>query len=626
MGRNAMDARFAVAFVAAVGMATAASQAQAPIQPPAAGAHADPPAILMLAIDSYSTEYLRVVADEFSRVVGAAPSRPVVYFELLDASRFEEESYLEAHRDWLRQKYAGRRLDLLVPVGEAAVAFLARRQGEPWRGVPVHYLVGRLSVDPRRDLPGATGVALNDHLPATLAAVATILPDTRSVVLIRGSSGVDRGRMSAFAQAVRAADLDLKPTEWIGLTKAEIVARVAQLPEHSVVFLLTPYVDAAGEAVPGNASCDVSAASSAPLFSLSTLGLECGGVGGLMRDFTLVGRVLAEQALLRLQDSTAELEVMPIARYTTTAFDARQLERWQIPESRLPAGSRVLFRPPNLWRDRRALVITAIAVTLGQALLIGGLTLERRRRRRAELEARRSLVTMAHLNRRTAMGELATSLAHELNQPLNAILQNAGAAQMMLNASSGQPPPDEIFGILEDIQRDDERAGEVIRGMRSLLVKHELDVHALSVYALVHDTVALVLPEAAARQIGVDLELPDHLPSVRGDRIHLQQVLLNLLLNGMEAVAAMAPERRHLRLRAGHREGFVDLSVEDHGPGIAPESLSQMFDAFYTTKGTGMGMGLSIARSIIEAHRGSISASNNPDGGATVSFSLPVAP
>ncbi len=403
-----------------------------------------------------------------------------------------------------------------------------------------------------------------------------------------------------------------------------MLSRAAHLPAQTVVFLLTPSLDAAGRAHAVRQNCErLAAVANVPVFTLGAHDLGCGAVGGLQRDWTLVGRIVAEAALARLAGGLPEVTRVPIERFSTLAFDERQLERWHIPEGRLPAGSTILFREFNLWRDRRSLVITAIIVTLAQALLIVGLVVERRRRQRAELEGRRSLATMAHLDRRAAMGELATSLAHELNQPLNAILQNAGAAQMMLTSASGPPPVDEILDILNDIQSDDARAGEVIRGMSSFLRKQELDVKALEVNSLAQETVALVLPDAAARGIHVHLELADGLTPIQGDRVHLQQVLLNLLINGMDAVGDLPPDRRRLRVRTAQWNGQVELGVNDRGAGIEPDRLSHIFEAFYTTKGKGLGMGLSIARSIIEAHDGDMGAENNPEGGATVWFRVP---
>jgi signal transduction histidine kinase len=191
----------------------------------------------------------------------------------------------------------------------------------------------------------------------------------------------------------------------------------------------------------------------------------------------------------------------------------------------------------------------------------------------------------------------------------------------MQNAS---PDLDEVRAILADIRKDDERAGAVIDRMRTLLKRHELDTRPLDVCALVGDVVAVVRADAMTRRIKLNVNIPGDLPPVRGDRVHLQQVLLNLLINGMEAVDGMGREDRRITLTA-RRDGTqsVEIAVNDTGKGIPPESLADVFDPFFTTKPDGMGMGLSISRTIIEAHNGTRWAENNDGSGATFRFTLP---
>jgi len=238
----------------------------------------------------------------------------------------------------------------------------------------------------------------------------------------------------------------------------------------------------------------------------------------------------------------------------------------------------------------------------------------------AELQTLRG--ELAHVQRVSTLGQLSTALAHELNQPLGAILSNADAAEMLLDA---EPPAlDKVREILADIRKDDERAGEVIRRMRALLRKRELAMQRLDVNESVQSVLELVKADATLRGTAIRPELaPGPLPT-RGDRVHLQQVLLNLIINGMEATVSLPSPERCLSVRTGQNAaGEIEVAVSDNGPGIPPDQLSRLFEPFFTTKPQGMGMGIAIARTIIQAHHGRIWAENNRDGGATFRFTLP---
>ncbi len=243
-------------------------------------------------------------------------------------------------------------------------------------------------------------------------------------------------------------------------------------------------------------------------------------------------------------------------------------------------------------------------------------------RKRAELEAQRSRQELAHFTRVSTIGELTASLAHELNQPLTGILANAQAGLRFLDRT----PPDllEIRSILSDIVDDDKRAGEVIRRLRALLRKEEVQFKLLDINVLIRDVAKLLSSDAGIRNISVKLELDPGPLLVSGDAVQLQQVALNLLLNAMEAMAECAENRRTITVRSENTElGAVQLSVQDAGPGFPQDTQHLIFQPFYSTKLSGMGMGLAISKSIIEAHGGLIWAVNNSLAGATIHFSLP---
>lgn len=237
----------------------------------------------------------------------------------------------------------------------------------------------------------------------------------------------------------------------------------------------------------------------------------------------------------------------------------------------------------------------------------------------AEFEARRNKDEILHLNRIASMGELAASLAHELNQPLAGILTNAqGAIRFM---EQPKPDYDEVRAALADIQDDGTRGGEVIRKMRNMLKTGKAQAMPINLNEVAEEAVALLLPDARLRKIPISMSLAPGLPLIDGDAIQLQQVIMNLVLNAMEAIHNSALiEVRTTPSSDGER---VELDVKDHGPGIAVESLSRIFQPFFSTKSEGLGMGLSICRSIVEAHGGTITVESASGRGATFSVSFP---
>src|SRR5262245_52602145 len=238
-------------------------------------------------------------------------------------------------------------------------------------------------------------------------------------------------------------------------------------------------------------------------------------------------------------------------------------------------------------------------------------------------ELQRHREELAHVTRVSTVGELTTSVAHELNQPLGAILSNAEAAEMFLTADP--PALDEVRDILADIRKDDQRASEVIRRMRKLLRKQELSPKSIEINEAVEEILRLLSIDAAARKVVVKFERTAGLRRVWCDPVHFQQVVLNLVLNGMEAMDGLPKEKRQVVVRTGPGDnGTVKVAVADSGHGIPVDRLRKLFEPFFTTKKEGMGMGLSIARTIVEAHHGKIWVENNSETGATFCFTVPV--
>jgi signal transduction histidine kinase len=379
---------------------------------------------------------------------------------------------------------------------------------------------------------------------------------------------------------------------------------LSRLVDHSVVLYLTMFQDADGKTFTPRQALDTFApAIRAPIYGCYDTYVGHGVVGGWMVTFA--------QAAARSESHQA----VPMV-------DWRELRRWGISDKLLPPGTIVAFRQPSFWESCRWYIVAVGAAVGAQSALIIALLSQRARRRRAEIVAQQQHMDLAHASRLTMVGELTASIAHEINQPLGAIL-NAETAEILVE--SKQPHLEEVQKVLADIRKDDLRASEVIRRMRELLRKRELELKLIDLNAAASDVLRLVDGETHRRGVEIDKQFADTIPVVRGDVIHLQQVLLNLILNGMEAMSESSESNRRLTIRTAYDDkGNVEVAVEDSGPGIPSDQLPRLFDSFFTTKTHGMGLGLSIVGSIVEAHGGRIWAENNSSSGACFRFALPV--
>ncbi len=513
--------------------------------------------------------------------------------------------------------------DLIMTVGGPAAAFARRHRRELFPTAPLLFA----SVDQRwlRDAPpgrNETAVAVANDFPRLIDDVLRVLPETRQVFMVIGSGAIGRFWRRELEPGF-SRFRDRVTFVWSGdYSLADIRRRVASLPGHSAIVYLTVGTDAqGGEYADEQVLADLRATANAPVFGAQSPLFGNGIVGGSMISIPDLARNTADVASRILNGEPPEsLEVSPQSP-GAPVFDWRELERWRIPESRLPPGSVVMFRGPTLWEAHKAAVLTAVGALVLQSFLIALLLYERRARQRAEIESRRNLVLAADANRRETISALTASIGHELRQPLSAIVHNADALQMLVAANGALP--DATGEILADIKAEGILATHIIERHRAMLRSRQLHKRPIDLHDVIDETLALLAHDLRARQIEATLDLSSTPCVIDGDQVLLAQVLVNLVRNAMDALAETPPARRRITIRSVVTPATIEISVHDTGTGLSADTIGTLFTPFVTTKSHGLGMGLTIAERIVDAHGGTIAARENANGGATFTVTLP---
>jgi signal transduction histidine kinase len=553
---------------------------------------------------------------------GDGSGAPRRFSEFLDSPEFHGEDYENLMTAYLRGKYATSPPDVIVAVADDALNFLVRRRASLFPDVPiVHAVVSSAMLQSLNPLPGDVIGVPNDYdFIGTITQALIWHPSARRVVIITGGSWRDRKQEIRLRR--EAANLGVTADFWSAQTAPVLQKQLASLGRDTIVFTTGFFQDGAGnQFVPRDAVALIARASSAPVYSPFDTSIGRGVVGGKVPDLLESG-AQAGRTVMEILGGIAPSSIrLPSTTPTRLHVDWRQVQRWGIDEKAIPADAVVHFRDPTLWEAHRTAVLVAISVFLIQMTLIVSLYIERRRRGAAESTMQTLNIQLSHASRLAIAGELAASIAHEINQPLGAVQMSADAADLMLQAKADRD--EGLIRVVARIRSDNMRASEVIRRLRRLLAKHEPERRLFDAGLAIADVAMILRPEAERRKVTFNVQSSLPTTIIEGDQTQFQQVLINLALNAMDAAVDLPENRRLVEVSMRQEGSTMVISVCDQGHGISAENLPKVFDSFFSTKQSGMGLGLAIARSIVESHGGRIRAEACEPHGAAFHVELP---
>ena len=579
-----------------------------------------PGTVLVLNRSIPYTEYFDKVLASFQSTLKAGSDIPItIYSEQLEYNHFKGPEYENLLHAFIKEKFRSTPIGVIVADGFDALQFAVRLRTELDPAIPIVFSnIDDGTAADLRFLSNVTGTTIQRPISHVLITAKALVPGLKRIAVV-GDPLDEQTYRRHYKKELLAITDDVDFVDLTGLPMSELRTRVATLPEDAAIFYTT--LSSGGEPSSSNeALARVAEAANRPIVIDQETRLGHGGTGGFLLQAAPIGEATA-RILLRLFNGESASAIPVVAgEFVKPVFDWRALRQWKTPEDNLPSGSEIRFREHDAWLQYRPWIITISAAVLLQAALITLLIYENGRRQRAEVQSRSAMAELTHMNRRAAAGQLSASLTHEVTQPLAGILAAASAALRLLRAD--KPNVEKAEAALEVILAAGHRAGDIVASVHAMFKRDAPQKVSTDINQTVRSVLSIVRVELQKHGVELQMQLNEHLPTVQGDKVQLQQVVLNLVMNGIEAMQSFWP--RVLKVQTDQpKAGIVRVSIEDTGTGIDPSKLDQIFKPLFTTKATGMGMGLVICRSIIENHDGRIWVSPRTNGGSIFQFELP---
>jgi signal transduction histidine kinase len=545
-----------------------------------------------------------------------------IYNEAMDLSRFGSNNYQLLLRNSLQTKYADKKIDLAIAILSPSLDFLLDYGSVIFPGTPILFCgIDKTELDNRLLPPHVRGILVKREFAPTVEIALGLHPKTERAVVVAGTSDFDTRilEQAKIDFSFYKSRLDFQYLTTLSLQN--LLAELSQLPPRTLVFYTTTFRDGAGETlVPREVVERVSAAANAPTYGFFEQYVGRGIIGGNVYSLSAHGVELAKLALRVLAGTEVSGPQVVEVPTNKILFDWRQLQRWGISESKLPAGSEIWFHESSAWDQYKLQIFAVTAAIMVQALLIGWLLHERQYRRHAEKTARETFVELTRMNRMATAGELSAAIAHEIRQPITGMVTMANAALRWLSREN--PDIGRARDAMNKVVTAGHQASDVITNVRGLFGKDTQEKTSTDLNKLIQSVLVVVSTDLHKHSIESQLTLSESLPPVVGNQVQLQQVILNLVTNAIESMISVEPRVLSIKSEITQHNG-VHVSIGDTGNGISLINLDRLFKPMFTTKVGGMGMGLSICKSIIESHNGQIWVTAGSPRGAIFQFELP---
>jgi len=561
----------------------------------------------------------------------------VLNFENLDLIRFHSKSYKNNLKTMLYQKYSALHPDIIIIFLSQATEFVSEYNLFP--EIPRIYITTEYNFKNKVQFPNNSVVGFMGYdFKGNVEHCLELFPDTNQFFVIRGNGLIDKSFEHTFRENTKELKRQVK-FEYIGGLKIEkLLKRVENLPDYSLVYYLPYTMDDRGRPCYAiDIAIKIGERTNKPVFSfVDQLVINSGILGGRITSVKsiadwvskVVWQVFKGKSITSIDSGDFGHKYM---------YDWQKLKKWGIDEKKLPPNSIVQNRKYNFFELYKWRIIIGILILLFESFLIfillrvntklkqSSIALNKMNLRLKETMASHALLQeqVKQLDRVETIGTFTSAVAHEINQPLAAIRCNAQAAIRFLNAK--QLDINQVKEALLDIVSDNKRAADVILWLRMIIKKDEPMCEELAVMDVIQEIVDLLQSEISINNVSISKDYMEGIPSVYCDKIQIQHVMINLLVNALDAVKEKPEGNREVQVSIRiEKNDNILVSISDSGSGIKIINLETVFDTFYTTKKKGMGIGLSICKSIVENHDGRIWASNNPQGGAVFSFTLPI--